>query len=225
MLAPSGTGSVPLANSPASDTAAKIHAEPVPPNKDMLQQASDCLERGDEAGAVRRLNEYVEANPSHALVRAHLAELLIRQDRRAEAKRQFIAYVELAQQQGEPADRHLLLSHTRLAEIARDDGDAFAEHLHRGIGLWLLARQVRKLPDPGDDSPDPQPLLFKAVRELKKAAAIRNDDARPHWYLNQVWSDLGQHHPAVQSLRRAKESAPLTVLTATERLSISLESK
>lgn len=210
---------VPSVPEPAPNKVAS--AEPAQAAKEnFLRQASQCLERGDEEGAASRLTAYVEANPNHALIRAHLAELLYRQNRRSDAKREFTTYVELAQEQGEPADRHMLLSHTRLAEIAREEGDDFSEHLHRGIGLWLLASQVQKLPEPGDDAPEPQQLLFKSVRELKRAAAARPDDARPHWYLFEVWSALRQQHPARTSLNRARELAVTSDLTDAERQAI-----
>lgn len=187
-----------------------------------LQSASDCLERGDEPGAAAHLLAYVEANPHHAVVRVHLAELLMRQSRPTEAKRHFAAYVGQAQEQGDPANRHMVLSHTRLSEIAHGEQDSYAEQLHRGIGLWLLACQVQKVSNPDSDTPDPQQLLFKAVRALNQAVCIRPDEARPHWYLYEVWLMLGQRHPAARSLEQARERGWLADLTTTERQGLAL---
>src|SRR5262249_44078037 len=40
-----------------------------------LSLAAACVQRGDEAGAARHLNEYLAAFPDHHVVRKHYAEL------------------------------------------------------------------------------------------------------------------------------------------------------
>jgi hypothetical protein len=191
-----------------------------PPVADSLQRAAACLERGDDAAAVSHLARYVETHPEHVTIRAHYAELLLRQERRAEARRQFERYVRDAQQQGEPACKHLVHVETRLVEIAQAENDSFAEHLHRGIGLLLLARQVSARPE--IDGPDPEKMLFKAAAELKEASKERPDEARPHWYAFEVWSQLGQQLPAQKSLRRAHDAAPASDLTPLERQELAM---
>jgi Tfp pilus assembly protein PilF len=190
------------------------HREEVP-TRDPLQAASRCLDSGDDAGATTHLCEYLEKKPQHAAIRAHLAELLMRQNRLTEAKLQFTEYLVLAQQQGSPADRHLLLCHTRLTELARCEGDEYGEHLYRGIGLWQLAKQAER--SDVETELEPQQLYIKATKELKKAIEIRSDDARPYWYLHEVWCALGQRHPARQALHQAKEFAAISSLTPAEQ--------
>jgi hypothetical protein len=126
--------------------------------------------------------------------------------KKTEARQEFERYLADAVNQGDLACRHVIHSHTRLAEIARDSGNAYEERLHRGIGLYLLARQVAAA-SPEDDSPDPESLLFKAVKQLEQAAKQGPQQARPHWYLYLAWSDLGQMHPAHTNLQQARRLA------------------
>src|SRR5262245_55788609 len=75
---------------------------------DSLQLAAECLERRDDAGALPHLTRYVEAHPDHAVIRVHLAEVLLRTGQRAEARRQFEQYVADAQDLGADAGKHLI---------------------------------------------------------------------------------------------------------------------
>src|SRR5262249_15511085 len=125
-----------------------------------------------------------------------------------------------AQQQGESAGKHLIHVETRLMEIATAENDAYGEHLHRGIGLFLLARQIAARPEA--DGPDAEKMLFKAGSELKAASKEWPDAAGPHWYSYEVWSQLGQQLPAQKCLRRAEALATGSDLTATEREELTL---
>ena len=203
----------PFAEAPAAPIETK-------PTNDSLALAATCLERGDDAGALPHLARYVELHPDHATIRAHYAELLLRLKKTDEARRQFERYVGDAQQLGETACKHLVQVETRLLEIAEAANDAYGEHLHRGIGLYLLARQVASRPE--KDGPDPQKMFFKAAEELKLAAAERRDEARPHWYAYLVWVQVGQQLPARRSLRAAHAAAPVSDLTRTEREELNL---
>src|SRR5262249_32863458 len=153
---------------------------------DPLKLAAECLERGDDAAALVPLTKYVEANPEHAAIRAHLAEVLLRQGQRAAARRAYQA--DLADAEGRGERKNLIHVHTRLVDIAVAEGDEYRERLHRGIGLFLLAKQMQAAPE--DDGPNPEKLLFKAAEELKNAAKSQPNDARPHWYLYEVWTHL-----------------------------------
>jgi predicted Zn-dependent protease len=187
----------------------------------LLREAAKHLDDGDEAAAVPCLAGYVEANPAHAVIRTHLAELLIKQKRDGEARVQLERYVADAQEQGEPATRHLVHAHTRLVEIAERDGDAYAEHLNRGVGLFRLVEQMLADPETARDE-SAQAMLFKAIEELKLAAKEKADEARPHWYLSEAWSHLGQSQPASASLRRAKKLAILGGLTPAESQALAM---
>src|SRR5260221_6038129 len=79
-----------------------------------IQLAAQCLEKGDERGALPHLSAYLEAHPDHAAIRVHLAEVMLKLDRKAEAKKQFEQYVRDAQQQGGEAGKHFIHVHTRL---------------------------------------------------------------------------------------------------------------
>jgi tetratricopeptide (TPR) repeat protein len=157
---------------------------------------------------------YVADPPGQNAARVQLGELLWRRDQWPEARAQFEQFLAHAG----PADAgRLLHCHSRLMAIAARAGDAYGEHLHRGIALWLLATQ------PGGDEQESEGLLCKAAGELTLAARERPDEARPHWYLARVWSRLGQSQPAAANLRRARELAPFAVLTAAERRELASE--
>jgi Tetratricopeptide repeat len=179
-----------------------------------LKEVARLLDAGDEAGALPLLAGYVNAHPDHATVRAHLAELLLRLHKPDEAKRHLERYVVDAQEQGEPVDQHLIHAETRLVQIARGQEDVYAERLHRGIGLYLLVEQSAKAEDADDAFVEK--TLFQAIAELKAAVKERPDEARPHWYLYQAWSQLGQRLPADTHLRRTRKLSPNDGLTPAE---------
>ena len=186
--------------------------------KQQLKEAANRLDVGDEAGALPSLTAYVAARPEHAAMRAHLAELLFRLHQPVAAKRHLERYVADAQEQGETSDLHLIHAQTRLVEIAAGEGDVFAERLHRGIGLYLLAE--RECAAREVDDAFVEKTTFLAIAELKAAVAERPDEPRPHWYLFKAWSQLGQRLPAETHLRRARALALLGGLTPAETESL-----
>src|SRR5207245_2854640 len=80
----------------------------------------------------------------------------------------------------------LVHAHTRLMAIATRESDAYAEHLHRGIGLYVLALQNAPTDEAAAES-----LFCKAAGELTLALRAKPDAARAHWYLHLVWTRLG----------------------------------
>lgn len=181
-----------------------------------LSLAAACLEKGDKDAAGAHLGQYLQAHPEHLLVRAQYAELLHRLRRPAEARQQFQRFVADAQDHGEPAHRYLIHSHTRLMEIAEEEASDYDLYLNRGIGLLLLARQRLELPEP-DGELSAEGLLCKAAEELTLACQERPGEARPCWYLYEVWSALGQRQPALRRLRQAESAAPFSYLTPAEQ--------
>src|SRR5207248_6046552 len=107
--------------------------------------------------------------------------------------------------QGRPAPTptDLLHCHSRLMAIAEQSEDVYNEHLHRGIGLFLLARSRAALADV-DEELSAEGLFFKAAAELTLAHLERPEEARPCWYLYEIWSRLGQRQPALCRLRQAE---------------------
>jgi tetratricopeptide (TPR) repeat protein len=188
--------------------------------RNYMSLAAAFLEKGDDATACIYLLRYVETNPAHLVARVHLADLLLRRNRLEEARFQFEACVDRAQEGG--ATEHLLHCHVRLMEIAGRLEDDYAEHLHRGIGLLLMARQRAALPDDEDDVPQTEGLLCQSAGELTLALQERPGEARPAWYLHQVWSHLDQAQPARKALRAADEAAPFSELTAAEQRGLRL---
>jgi hypothetical protein len=106
-----------------------------------------------------------------------------------------------------------------IAELAEDD---YGAHLHHGIALYLLACQRAPLPEDDDPNLSPESLLCKAAGELMQARMERPDEARPCWYLFEVWSRLAQNQPASRWLRAAEAAAPFSSLTPAERRDLHL---
>lgn len=186
-----------------------------------LSLAAAYLEKGDDAAACPHLMQYVAAHPDHLVARGYLAELLLRLNRLPEARHQYEQFIACQQDQAQPDDNQLIRGHRRLMEIAEVLEDEYGEHLHRGIGLYLLARARACLPEPDGLLPT-EALLCKAAGELTLARYRRPDEARPWWYLHEVWSQLPLHQPALHSLREAQEAAPFTYLTSAEQRGLQL---
>ena len=159
----------------------------------------------------------MEGNPGQLLNRARYAELLLKLHRLPEARTQFEQLV--CDGQGQSGSEHLDLIHChgRLMEIAEESDDRYNEHLHRGIGLFLLARRGAL----EEDFPA-EGLLCKAAAELTLAHLQRPEEARPCWYLYEVWSRLGQRQPALRRLREAEAAAPFSCLSPSEHCALLL---
>jgi tetratricopeptide (TPR) repeat protein len=186
-----------------------------------LSLAAAYLEKGDDEAACPHLAHYVKAHPEHLIVRNHFAELLLRLRRFGDARVEFERFVVDAQDQDGPAAQQLVHCHSRLMEIAEADADYYNEHLNRGIGLFLLARERAHLPDPEGLLPI-EGLLCKAAGELTLAQLRRPDEARPCWYLYEVWSRMPLRDPAVRNLQAAAAAAPFSYLTPAEQRSLQL---
>jgi tetratricopeptide (TPR) repeat protein len=186
-----------------------------------LSIAAAYLEMNDLESACPFLSRYLLLNPRQLLIRARYAELLARLNHLQDAQSEYERFIAEAQQEGGPAAQQLIHCHTRLVEIAEESNDDYNEHLHRGIGLYLIARKRAMLPDAGGELPS-ESLLCKAAAELTLAHQERPGLARPSWYLYEVWRLLGQQQPAVCRLRQAQALEPFTDLTPGEASSLTL---
>jgi tetratricopeptide (TPR) repeat protein len=178
-----------------------------------LAAAHIALARDKEA--LPHLAAYLQARPDHFLIRPHYAELLARLGLAAEASYQLERFVADVQPFPRLAEAHLVGSHTKLMEIARGRRDGYNEHLHRGIGLYLLAGKRAEL---GDEQSlrIAEQLLCKAAAELTLARLAAPTRVRPCWYLHRVWSRLSQQQPATRWLRAAEDGGPMSDLTPVE---------
>jgi tetratricopeptide (TPR) repeat protein len=149
-------------------------------------------------------------------VRVRYAELLLRLKRCKDAIGQFQRAIADAQEQCDPTARDLILCHGRLVSISEENHDSYAEHLHRGMGLFHLAGTRGTLPDPCGSLAQ-EGLLIQAAAELTRAHLQKSREARPCWYLYLTWSQLGQRQPALCRLTEAAELAPFSDLTPVER--------
>jgi hypothetical protein len=192
----------------------------LPSPADSVSLAADCLACGDDTGAASHLTRHVIAHPDQIVFRAQLAELLARLGRLPDAQAQFEAAVAHAQEGSAAVRGRLVHYHTRLMEIARQRGDKYREHLHRGIGLYLIAVSLANQGQSGDT----ERLLFKAAGALKEAQEHRPDDARISWYLYRVWSQLDQPRPAERALRKAAANAIGSDMTPAESRDLAMAS-
>lgn len=181
--------------------------------RNYLGLAAAWLDKGADARACLHLTLYVAAHPEHLAVRVQYAELLRRLHRLPEAREEYEHFVADAQEQGAVADEHLLHCHSQLMQLAESRADEYDEHLHRGIGLYLLALQQGRRVE-GEVSAES--LLCRAAGELTQAHRVHPDEARPSWYLHEVWSRLAQSQPAARCLRAAAAAAPFSYLTPAE---------
>lgn len=180
-----------------------------------LSLAAAHLALGQDRLAAPHLGAYLDARPSHFLARMPYAELLAKLERFAEARAQLDRFIADVQDHPRVADEHLIASHTRLMEIATRVGDEYTERLHRGIGLYLLAVKRRELGG-AEATRLAEELLCKSAGELTMARLRRPHEARPSYYLHDVWRTLGQRQPAERSLREAESHAGLSSLTPAE---------
>jgi len=186
-------------------------AAPLP--VDSLTLAAECLDRGDDAGAVPHLKEHVRAHPDALVLRLHLAEVLRKIGRTDEARSQFERFVSDAQTADGPAATKLVHAHTRLMELADDE---YGEHLHRGIGLVLLVRKWTADPERRDAVASEQ-TLAKAAKALKVAIELRPRDPRANLYLAEAFEGLGQPSAARTAIRTARAGMPDAAVTDAER--------
>lgn len=209
------------AEPPPAPAPEAARAEP-PPADDPLSLAADCLERGDLPAAASHLEAHVREHPDQVIFRAQLADLLARLERLPEAQAQFEAVAASAQDGPPVLQKERVHYHTRLMEIAQERHDDYAEDLHRGIGLYLVAA---RLAAHDGDAGEIERLRCKAALALQEAQARRPDDARAAWYLYQVWSQLDQPRPAAKALRQAAAAAPFSALTPVEARDLALASR
>ena len=98
---------------PLSWPADAREAEPAPlaatpaPATDRLTLAAECLDRGDDTGAVPHLKAHVKAHPDALILRLHLAEVLRKLGRTSEAANHFERFIRDAQGSAGPANDRL----------------------------------------------------------------------------------------------------------------------
>jgi tetratricopeptide (TPR) repeat protein len=186
-----------------------------------LSLAAAYLAQGQEEKAAEQLKQYLNKQPDHYVVRGEYAELLLRLDQLEAAREQFERFEADIQENETLARQHLVHCNSRLLEIATRLEDDYAVHLHRGIALYWLARQRAEITDAGDELSS-EGLLCQSASEFVLARRARPDEARPCWYLHEVWSQLAQCQPAARWLRAADEAAPFSYLTPAEQRNLHL---
>jgi tetratricopeptide (TPR) repeat protein len=202
-------------------------AEAVAPTKSSpshLRLAATALEEGRDELACQHLSLFLKDNPGHRNARYYHAELLLKLKRLTAARTEFELAIADAQEDLALDWQHLVHCHGRLVEIGTTLEDDFAEHLHRGIGLLLLAEQRAGLAEPEGDFPT-EAMLCRALAELQAARTHQPQEARVHWYLHRVWRQLGQDQAAGKALRQTQAQAMFSQLTPAEQRGVELASR
>lgn len=189
-----------------------------------LSLAAAYLALGKEDQAAEQMKKYLVHKPDHFVVRGEYAELLLRLDRLEAAREEFERFEAAIQENDTLARDHLARCHSRLLDIATRLEDDYAIHLHRGIALYWLARQRAELTDGGEELSS-EGLLCQSASEFVLARRARPEEARPCWYLHEVWSQLAQCQPAKRWLRAADAAAPFSYLTPAEQRNLHLASR
>jgi predicted Zn-dependent protease len=190
-------------------------AAPPAEEVDHLAEAAACVDRGDEPAAVPHLQAHLTARPDAVMIRAYLAELLLRTGKPAEAREQFERFTRQACGMTGATGQHLVHAHTRLMEIAEAGEDKFAEQLHRGIAMVLLVRKWDAEPTV-DGGQLAESTLAQAGRALREAERRRPADPRAAVYLAEVYERLGQASAARAAAKRGLAQLPDAGLTAAE---------
>jgi tetratricopeptide (TPR) repeat protein len=186
-----------------------------------LSLAAACLEKNEDEMAALYMARYLQLQPDHVAARGHYAELLLRLKQPVEARQQYERFIADIQDREDVAHERLIHGHSRLVDIAENQEDSYAAHLHRGIGLFWLASQYREKRE-GKQSTGGQDVLCRAAGELTLARLTKPDEARPCFYLYQVWTRLAQNQPAHRSLCAAEAAALSSYLTPSEHRALEL---
>ncbi len=221
LVSPNARASDPVRSSTKPSPPRSRVVDPADDSESLVERAAAALVDGRQDLAAALLEQHVEEHPEAILVRAQLAELLFRMERFPQARHYFETFIALAQIKGDLAFRYLIHSHSRLVDIALAQKQAFDEHLHRGIGLFMLAER-RAMETDQAEGPSATSLLARAVDELQSARQRRPREARVHWYLHRVYHRLGQPSSARSALQLADQCALQSRLTPQERLELAL---
>lgn len=185
-----------------------------------LSLAAAYAEQGEDELEALQLENYLRLEPEHHIIRKHLADLRIRLKQPKEAHELLERFIADIQDLTALACDHLVVTHSKLAKLAEQEEDSYGAHLNRGIGLYQLALQKAALEN--SDKKDVEALLCRAAGELTQARLSRPEEARPNWYLHEVWTHMAQHQPAAKALRAAEATASFSYLTPAEHRLLSL---
>jgi len=161
---------------------------------DHLRAAALLVDRGEIAPAIPHLKAHLKRHPDAPMIRAYLAELLLKVGHEAEAKTHYEQFVRDAAEQEGLAKHHLVHAHTKLMEIAAEADDTYLEQYHRGVALYHLASPASDGGYAWNES-----TLHKAATALNAAIAADGNDPRPLLPLMEVQLRMDQPGAARQT--------------------------
>jgi hypothetical protein len=179
---------------------------------DHLRAAALLVDRGEIAPAIPHLKAHLKQHPDAPMIRAYLAELLMKVGHEGEAKTQYERFVRDADGKDGLAKHHLVHAHTKLMEIAAESDDTFHEYYHRGVALMHLA-------SPAADGGETwnEETLSKAMIAIRAAIAAEPGDPKPLLPLMEIQLRLDQPAAARQTRMKLKAVLSDPVWTAAER--------
>ncbi len=186
--------------------------------KTLLLKANDALLAKDNDRATRYLQNYLDIYPDAALIRLQVAELCFRRAALEESRKHFRRA--LGEVTDPPLPVHCRLhAHSRLMEIAAEQGKRFDEELQRGMGLTVLAEN-RQQESPDKPGTSAQELYGKARLALERAALLSPGDAQPPLYLVTVWQGMQQTRNAHLAFDQARRLALGSSLSPYDQLKL-----
>jgi predicted Zn-dependent protease len=187
-----------------------------------LTLAGEALSRGDDTTAATHFESYIGKHPDQLMFRLYLADLLFKLQRLPEARLHYERFVADAESAPGSPKNNLVHCRTRLMEIAQHSGDRFAELLHRGIGLALLAKVSREA-ESAEPSAMREEILCTAIQTLREAARLKPHDPRVQVYLAEAYDRAGNRAAAATARAAARNNALPGDLTPTEHLQLAEE--
>jgi hypothetical protein len=179
---------------------------------EMFAHKMPAEESNAEKGIIKSSDDFLDP----LLIRLHHADLLVKHHRQAEAKTQYELSIREAEEMSPTPLRQLVHCHSKLMDLAISEEDDFAEHLHRGVGLYYLACQSDDVGGTAGKL-NVESLLCQSAGELSLAKLQQPNEARPCWFLYQVWVKLDQKRPAARNLHDAEKTSSFSYLTPAER--------
>jgi hypothetical protein len=187
-------------------------ATPEDDDFDHLRAAALLVDRGEIAPAIPHLKAHLKQHPDAPMIRAYLAELLMKAGHEGEAKTEYEQFVRDASGQDGLAKHHLVHAHTKLMEIAAEADDSFHEYYHRGAALMHLAS-----PDAEGGERWNEQTLTKALAATRKAIELDAGNPRPLLTLMEIQLRLDQPAAARQTREKLKGTLSDPTWTAAER--------
>jgi thioredoxin-like negative regulator of GroEL len=186
-----------------------------------IKQAKELADHKQENEACALLADFVGKYPDRCEAHLVYGSLLLQTKQIEAARGEFEEFLKRCKDTRPERIRMLIQAHEGLADIAKGSSDVYGEHLHRGIGLYLMTLNHNGYKVGETVFPNAR-LLDEALKALNKAHEMRPDEARPCWYIHRVYLAMNQMEQAEEFLKLTDQRAANTRLTPLERHALDL---